>query len=315
MKKFLLLIIALATVTVVLSPGLVFAQATQNKLPKYEGGVDQSIRDYLCTPSEPADGRDLERCVNRLYRFGISFGAIALVFFVVIAGYIYITGGEQGKGKAKGMLANAFTGMAILVGSYALLYFINPNLVTFRPIQPPIFDAPDIATCEELGFGRDCVGVVSPEEYSDSSETNSGTNRYASCSGGVVSISGVPRADKATQICAELLGKLKTALSQYSSQSPGMKFIITSTIRNSRTQSRCHKSGSDVTGNCADIALRNSSGGKVLGNNEEWGKLCRVLLGLGLELANETGSSHSGCRAPKTFDYTNGAHFHVFVPG
>ena len=165
MKK----IILIAFIVAVLNPFLVYAAEPDAKttepvksgvssdLPTYNSGVDNSIKDYLCTPSEPADGHDLERCVNRLYRFSLVTGFLVLIFFLVISGYVYITGGEGGKTKAKAMLINSFTGMAILLGSYVLLYFINPSLVQFKQIQPPIFDAADMPSCADVGFGEKCM--------------------------------------------------------------------------------------------------------------------------------------------------------------
>ncbi|HAG27173.1 TPA: hypothetical protein DCG61_00100 [Patescibacteria group bacterium] len=153
--KFIKILVIIGFVLVALNPVFVFAQET-NALPTYSG-VDSSLKDYLCTPSEPADGKDLERCINRLYRFSLSAGALVLVFFLVLAGYLYITSGETGKGKAKSILMNSLVGIAILGGSYMLLYFINPSLVAFKPIQPPIFDAEPIPGCEEVGFGSGCL--------------------------------------------------------------------------------------------------------------------------------------------------------------
>lgn len=143
----------------IFNPVLVFAQpadtaTSTTTLPSYSG-VEDSIGEYLCTPT--GDGKDLERCVNRLYRFGITAGALVLVAMVVFAGYLYITAGETGKGRAKGILKNSLVGMALLLGSYALLYFINPSLVAFRAIQPPIFVAKDLPSCAELGLGSDCI--------------------------------------------------------------------------------------------------------------------------------------------------------------
>ncbi len=141
------------------------------ELPVYNAGVDRSIQDYLCTPSSPADGQDLQRCVNRLYRFGISAGALVVVFLIIYAGYIYITSDEAGKTKAKGYLKNSLTGMAIMLGSFVLLNFINPSLVAFKPIQPPIFSAAALPTCEELGFADNCLvasGGSSQGNYSGS---------------------------------------------------------------------------------------------------------------------------------------------------
>lgn len=124
-------------------------------LPVYNAGVDETIKEYLCTPE--GTGTDLFDCINRLYRFGITAGALALVFFVVMAGYLYITGGETAKGKAKSVLFSALTGMGILLGSFLLLSFINPELVKIKPIQPPIFESANLPTCEEVGFGTKCI--------------------------------------------------------------------------------------------------------------------------------------------------------------
>lgn len=169
LNKFSIIIIVFGLAAVLVNPFLVYAQQSPNtdaqtqvnsgsaNLPTYNAGVDQSIKDYLCTPSEPADGHDLERCVNRLYKFSISVGSIVVVFFVVLAGYMYITGGETGKGKGKAMLLNALTGLGVILISYVLLYFINPSLVVIKSIQPPIFTVSDLPSCAAVGLGERCV--------------------------------------------------------------------------------------------------------------------------------------------------------------
>ncbi len=159
MNKIKQILIAITLGLIFANPVMVIAQTTSNaiEVPKY-GGVQDSIAQFLCTPSEgAADGKDLERCINKMYRFGISFGGIALVFFLVFAGYMYIMGGESGKTKAKGIVQNALVGIAILLGSYVILYFINPNLTILKSIQPPIFDAANLPRCDEVGFGEQCV--------------------------------------------------------------------------------------------------------------------------------------------------------------
>lgn len=126
-------------------------------IPVYDKGVDKGIEQYLCTPTDANLGRALYDCIGKVYRFGIAFGAIAVVFFVVYAGYLYIVGGEATKEKGKGVFLSALTGMAIILSSYVLLRFINPDLVKIKPIQAPIFTAADLAKCEDVGFGVTCV--------------------------------------------------------------------------------------------------------------------------------------------------------------
>ncbi len=295
-------------------PPFALAQTTSTPMPTYSG-VEQSIASYLCTPSDPPDGRDLERCVNRLYRFGITAGAVVLVLMVVVAGYIYITSGETGKGRAKSILMNSVVGMGILIGSYALLYFINPNLTAFRPIQPPIFTADSLPSCADLGISldADCAISADPDEQIDTGPSDGG-GAYADCNGGIVPISGIPRVGSGARICQELLNKMRPVLEQFKVQAPGYYFGISSTIRNGKAESRCHYDGNTKSGNCADTVLRTNAGAKVPGNHAAWGTLCRLLLGAGLSLANETGSEHQGCRKPASYKFTNGAHFHVYVP-
>lgn len=133
-------------------------------VPEYSG-VQDSIRDYLCVPDDDNLGTALFDCISKVYRFGIAFGAIALVFFVVFAGYLYMAGGESGKERGKTMFTTALTGMAVILSSYVLLRFINPDLVKIKPIQTPIFTASNLPKCEEVGFGVACVlpsGQVAP---------------------------------------------------------------------------------------------------------------------------------------------------------
>lgn len=139
----------------VMAPGTIFAEESSDVLVKYSG-PEASIREFLCAPAEGADSYALNNCINRIYRFGIATGSLVLIFFVVVAGYIYITGGEKGKTKGKLILLNAGVGMGILLLSYTLLRFINPNLVIFKPIQPPIFNPLELATCQQLGFDENC---------------------------------------------------------------------------------------------------------------------------------------------------------------
>ncbi len=128
--------------------------STGKPLVKYSG-VESTIESYLCTPTSSGNG--LVNCVNKLYRVGIVVGGMLLVFFIVLAGYMYITGGENGKTKAKELIYSTLTGLAVLLSSYLLLNFINPSLTTFRPIQPPIFSAADLPSCEDVGFEADCI--------------------------------------------------------------------------------------------------------------------------------------------------------------
>jgi hypothetical protein len=119
------------------------ANNTQTKAPgaTYVGrGVESSIRALLCAPT-PSNATstntgtfeenaqvtnnqsagDLATCVNKGYRFALAFGAVASVFFVVLAGYMYMVGGEHGKEQAKEILVSVLAGFLIMLSSYVLL--------------------------------------------------------------------------------------------------------------------------------------------------------------------------------------------------
>ncbi len=160
-NNFLKISIIVVCVLFFVNPFLVYAQQTpsvttpQQSLPQYNQGVDLSIKDYLCTPE--GNGTDLFNCVNRLTKFAISAGSIVLVFLIVLAGYIYIAGGEAQKSKAKGIVFSSLTGMVIILVSFTLLNFINPALVQIKPIQPPIFSSANLPKCEDIGFSSNCI--------------------------------------------------------------------------------------------------------------------------------------------------------------
>ena len=100
-----------------------------------KAGVSAQIEKYLCAPSRVAQSQtkvlttggtytdrtaqqqyaaannsnsgDLYNCINRLYTFAIILASVIGVFFIVIAGYVYIgsDGNSESVEKAKSILA------------------------------------------------------------------------------------------------------------------------------------------------------------------------------------------------------------------
>lgn len=311
-QKLFIAILAL----IILNPSIAIAQTNSNisattvrNSPVYQN-VQQSVTQYLCTPSDPADGRDLERCVNKLYRFGIAFGAIALVFFLVFAGYMYMTAGETGKTKAKGILQNSFVGMGILLFSYVLLRFVNPNLVAFRPIQPPIFTAPDLPDCDEIGYEDDCT--VFGSDGSATTVSGGGGGVKVPCPGKIVSAKGLglPTKQADEQICEEFGKKLLTIKAKLAGQ--GIDWRVTDTI-GSGHESKCHTSGNVFSGTCADVGL-NDGASKTI--TEKWNKICIAIKEAGLYPHYEVNPASYAPQAPSCPPYkkerlATGPHIHV----
>ncbi len=173
------------------------------------GGVESSIRTYLCVPNSGGDkapsvdpttgvtiggttygaratnntdGGDLVLCVNRLYRFGAAIGSFAAVFFIALAGYYYIVAGETGKTKAKSMIISVIAGLVIIFTAFIFLKQINPSLTEFRTIQPPVLSGvpekyPD---CAAIKLGEQCLqpdGTIGVGDGKGGSTTGAGGSK------------------------------------------------------------------------------------------------------------------------------------------
>lgn len=168
---------------------------------KYEN-VEGSIRAFLCTPDQGRDSQVLYTCINKLYRFGIAVGGFMVTFFLVLAGYFYLIGGTESKAKGKSILSNALVGLAILSFSYILLKFLNPSLVVFRPIQPPIFTADRPVFCTAGQPANNCILLDGTTPYSGDGTAGGSTPGPGKCeeltgSNGLVCKAGCTRSDKA----------------------------------------------------------------------------------------------------------------------
>jgi hypothetical protein len=102
-------------------------------------GVSTQIETYLCSPKNGGSGV-LYQCINQIYKFAIVLAAVIGVFFIVIAGYVYMSadGNSESVDKAKSILESTITSLVILLAGYVLLNSINPDLVQFHgnTLQP-----------------------------------------------------------------------------------------------------------------------------------------------------------------------------------
>ncbi len=129
---------------------------TENEAPPSTVDVGPVTSTAISSPS----GNDLVQCVNKLYRFAAVIGSFAAVFFIALAGYHYILGGESSKEKAKTLVSSVVAGLVIIFASFLLLKFINPDLIKFKTIQPPQFGPiADLPPCSDprIGLGDKCA--------------------------------------------------------------------------------------------------------------------------------------------------------------
>ncbi len=80
------------------------------------------------------------------------------MFFIALAGYYYILGGESAKEKAKTLISSVIAGLVIIFASFILLKFINPDLIHFKTIQPPqLSGVGNLPDCSKVGLGDQCA--------------------------------------------------------------------------------------------------------------------------------------------------------------
>jgi len=135
MKKYIFII---TIIILLLSGNSVYAQAARQL------GVDYPDIPYAQTTPETEDTPIPEYFQYIYYFFLISAGALA-VLIVVVGGVQYLlSAGNPGKMQdAKERIVSALLGLLLLVGSYGILYSINPRLILFdveeiRPIIPAL---------------------------------------------------------------------------------------------------------------------------------------------------------------------------------
>ena len=98
---------------------------TKSLVPSQAGGSQFSSSPFIA------------QYIAAMYKYAIVIISILATILIIFAGVQWtISGGSPDKIKsAKQMIARAFTGLAIALGSYALLATINPDLVTFRNLE------------------------------------------------------------------------------------------------------------------------------------------------------------------------------------
>lgn len=181
----------------------------------------------------------------------VALGGALAVLYAIIGGVQYVAASinPSAKADAMGKVQNALIGLAIILSSYLLLNSINPNLVRFNFMLPPIGVAP-LQQYQQLGGGSISTSCPNPNDASGAC-CPAGRDCKACSNCSEVEGSGVPnKGCGAGYVCflnTTLLSKIKninTSGWQITESWPPTVSHI----------SACHKDGT-----CAD--LNNSGGG------------------------------------------------------
>ncbi|MEK7091590.1 MAG: pilin [Patescibacteria group bacterium] len=171
MKKIIFLIISFSPLIVLAQSGYTLLEPSVIGM---DGVVKISLLDYL------------QKAFNILITVGVIFAIVSVIY----GGAMYILSGIPGQiNKGKGIMKNAFVGLALILSSWLILHTINPNLTTLS------------LDLESSGSGG-VAGATNPDP-TGISPPGSGTNNNPS-GGAVVGQSGLSH--------QEVMGKLKPGI-------------------------------------------------------------------------------------------------------
>ena len=134
-------------------PGLSYSEVTQ---------VEEGDGIYLYVPF-------LGEYLAVVYRYLVVLAGVAAVIMIIVAGIQWTASGGNSSTieSAKNRIIGALTGLGLAVGSYLILYTINPDLVNFKSLK---------------------IKYIEPEpvEYYESPDTEEGNSSLAIAEAGVL---------------------------------------------------------------------------------------------------------------------------------
>jgi len=119
------------------------------------GGGDVCYKSEIAIPGFPdyefkVKSTTLGLYIKALYEYLLYVAGVLAVIVIMVGGFQWITaGGNQSKiGEAKERVMGAVIGLFLALGSYLLLYTINPDLVKIHDLNMPSIEAISIY-CQE----------------------------------------------------------------------------------------------------------------------------------------------------------------------
>lgn len=123
-------------------PGLSYTEVTE---------VEENDGVYLYVPF-------IGEYLSVVYRYLVVLAGVAALIVIIVAGIQWTASGGNSSTieSAKNRIVGALTGLGLAVGSYIILYTINPDLVNFKSLKIKYIEGKDIAgdhgDVEDLGL-------------------------------------------------------------------------------------------------------------------------------------------------------------------
>ena len=165
-RKPFLIFFTLLLALFLFSPIFVFAQESKSV---FDAGVPPTLQ--MPIPGAPEFSKItaengylnvpwLAEYIAGIYKYAIALAVSLAIFMVMVGGFLWITAaGDKGKiGKATEIITDAVVGLILAVGSYLILYTINPDLVSFEALKVKMVEAVPWEPVSGLGAAEDVVG-------------------------------------------------------------------------------------------------------------------------------------------------------------
>ncbi len=107
-----------------------------------------------------------------IYKWALLIAGIVATIMIILGGFTYLTsGGDASRaGEGKERIGAAIFGLILLLGSYMLLYLLNPDLVQFKSLKINVIAKMDLADNPEVMKdpidSPPCTGPDSPSKPS-----------------------------------------------------------------------------------------------------------------------------------------------------
>lgn len=129
--------IFLTSINICLGATATPAAAESNSAQKLKFRIEVAIPGFPKDTEMTADGALLGKVINGFYNYMVWLAGILAVIVIMVAGFQWVTAaGNQSKiGEAKERITSAVIGLVLALGSYLLLYTINPKLIEIQDLS------------------------------------------------------------------------------------------------------------------------------------------------------------------------------------
>ena len=142
-------------------PGIKMFDTNKYPCTKKEGKIDPTTAFQISTDS-------IALLVGGVYKFVVGIAAIAAVIVMMAGGYVWLfAGGNASKvGEAKSLIGSAVLGLFLALGSYMILYLINPELTNLKSLDDiTVIDPISVSGVEKICDANEEAEILKTADY------------------------------------------------------------------------------------------------------------------------------------------------------